>query len=125
MRSNPPDSFLCGAGRQYVHVPLLAKWFCTWPFVRLELETDSFLLGAPRFLRWSRRRKRFRYEEVAEAWIGSKFPPSIRLRLTDSSQGTLEITTLNEGVLELADRLEKKGVPLREPSGFAHRFLGG
>ncbi len=123
MRSNPPNSFLCGASQNYVHVPFLTKWFFTWPFVRLELETDSFVLGPPRFLRWSRRGKRLRYEEVAEAWIGSKFPPLIRLRLTDLSRGTLEITTLNEGVLELADRLQKHGVSLREPTGFAHRFF--
>jgi hypothetical protein len=124
MRSSPPNSFLCGASQHYVHVPFLAKWISSWPFVRLELETDSFVLRPPRFLRWSGRGKRLRYQEVAEAWIDSKFPPSIRLRLTDLSQGTLEITTPNEGVLKLADRLQKHGVSLREPTGFTHRFLG-
>ena len=82
--------------------------------MRLDLEPDIFVLRPLGFLRWFRRPIQTRYEAVAEASLRTEFPPNIRLHLTNVSEGTIWITTPNEGVLKLADRLEERGVPLRD-----------
>jgi hypothetical protein len=99
---------------QYASVLFFSKGGASWPFVRLCLEEDTFDLRLWRvFPPWGYP-GRIRYEAVAEAGLRSEFPPHIRIRLTDPSKGVIWITTPNEGAVKLADRLEQRGVLVRD-----------
>ena len=114
----PPASYLCGAEQRYVRVPQLSKWVFTWPFMRLDLEPDAFVLRPLVLLRWMRRPARRGYDDVVEARLRTRRRYSrIYLRLADDSEGILSITTLNEGVVQLAQRLEERRIPLRRKIG--------
>lgn len=109
-----PISYLCGAEQRYVRVPQLSKWVFTWPFMHLDLEADAFVLRPSLLLRWMRRPARMRYDDVAETRLRSRRRYSrIYLRLADPSEGILSITTLNEGAVHLAQRLEERRIPMR------------
>jgi hypothetical protein len=114
MSSQPSESFRCGFYQQYASVRFFSKGGASWPFVRLYLEEDAFALRLWRvFLPWGYP-DRIRYETVAEAGLRTEFPPHIRIRLTDPSKGVIWITTRNEGAIELANRLEQRGVLVRD-----------
>ncbi len=119
MTSEVRDTFRCGVNQGYTTVPFFSKWSFTCPFMNLELDPDVFVLRPVRFFRWFRKPLRIRYEAVSDASVSSDFPPHIRLRLADAGQGVIHITSPNEGVLDLANRLEVSGVPVRRlnPAG--------
>jgi len=105
----PSESFTCGVNKRYASIPFLSRGGgSSWPLMRLELEPEIFVLRLVRPLHWIAP-TRLRYEEVAEAELlmGAL---RIRLRLTDPSRGQIFVSTLNDGVVKLAERLEKHGV---------------
>jgi hypothetical protein len=107
------ESFACGVSQRYASVRFLGRGAASWPFARLVLEEDAFVFGfRPFFLAWGRP-SRVRYEAVSAAGFRGAFPPHIWIRLADPSKGVIWITTPNEGVVKLADRLEQRGVPVR------------
>jgi hypothetical protein len=114
MASQPSESFRCGFYQQYASLRFLSRGGATWPFVRLCLEEDAFVLKLWRFLPPWGFPSRIRYNTVAKASVRSEFPPHIRIRLIDPSSGVIWITTPNEGALKLADRLEQLGVAVRD-----------
>jgi hypothetical protein len=77
--------------------------------MRLELEPEIFVLRLVRPLHWIAP-TRLRYAEVAEAQVQTAWVPWIRLRLGDPSRGDIVVTTRNDGVIKLAERLEEHGV---------------
>jgi hypothetical protein len=113
MTSQPTESFRCGFVQKYASVRFFSMGAASWPFARFRLEEDAFAFTFwPFFMAWGP--SRIRYEAVAEASFRSKFPPHIRIRLADPSKGVISITTPNEGALKLADRLEQRGVRIRD-----------
>ena len=107
------QTFLCGANQRYARVPRLSRWIVSWPFLRLELAADAFVLRPVRALAWVGTR-RFAYAEVAEAWlVRGRGYARIRVRLSDDGEGILSVTTLNDGARELAERLRAAGVDVR------------
>jgi hypothetical protein len=111
MTSPTPNSWLCGAGQTYTRVSSLTKWHFDWPFMRLELGPETFVLRPVRVLSWMRKPLQIRYDAVEEA---DTYWSRTRLRLADANEGIIGIATPNEGVLRLADRLKAVGVPVRE-----------
>ena len=77
--------------------------------MRLELEPEIFVLRLVRPLHWVAP-TRLRYEEIADAQLDTGSAPRIHLRLADPSPGDIFVTTPNDGVIRLAQRLEEHGV---------------
>ena len=104
------ESFTCGVDKRYARIPFLSRGGgSSWPLMRLELEPEIFVLCLLRPLHWIAP-TRLRYEEVAEAQVHTEWAPWIRLHLADPSRGDIVVTTPNDGVIKLAERLEEHGV---------------
>jgi hypothetical protein len=86
--------------------------------VRLHLEDEAFVLGLWRFFPSWGLPTRIRYDAIAEAALRPAFPPRIRIRLDDPGKGLIRITTLDDGAVKLADRLEQQGLRVCDETDF-------
>jgi hypothetical protein len=118
MAAQPTESFRCGFAQRYASLPIFANGGASWPFVRLHLEEEAFVLGLWRFFPNWGLPSRIPYNAIAEAGIRTAFPPRIRIRLNDPSRGLIRITTLDDGAVKLAGRLEQQGVHVCDEADF-------
>jgi hypothetical protein len=118
MATQPTESFRCGFAQRYASPPLFANGGASWPFVRLHLEEEAFVLGLWRFFPSWGLPSRIRYNAIAEAGLRTAFPPRIRIRLNDPGKGLIRITTLDDGAVKLAGRLKQLGVRVCDEADF-------
>ena len=118
MATQPAESFRCGFAQRYASLPSFANGGASWPFVRLHLEEEAFVLGLWRFFPSWGLPSRIRYNAIAEAGLRTAFPPRIRIRLNDPGKGLIRITTLDDGAVKLAGRLEQRGVRVYDEADF-------